>query len=180
MYQPVKKPVTPQHFIEISQPHMKEQVILPLEGWEVGLLHGIIRIALAHPGTQNLSNTSHLAIARWREFCLTVIGSWGFTPDEVAWLDSVEVDDAGRPLDDRTPGPTGTVIMTPETRARLTMEDAEKKYPSGIGKIDRGECPRLNTHPASCMFCPNGHMLECHYPKSCQEAECGHYTHGSN
>ena len=25
------------------------------------------------------------------------------------------------------------------------------------------------------FFCMTGHMLECHYPMSCQEAECSHY-----
>jgi hypothetical protein len=25
------------------------------------------------------------------------------------------------------------------------------------------------------MFCPYGHMTECHYPMTCAEAECGHW-----
>ena len=25
------------------------------------------------------------------------------------------------------------------------------------------------------FFCPTGHMLECHYPMTCSEAECEHY-----
>ena len=25
------------------------------------------------------------------------------------------------------------------------------------------------------MFCPFGHMLECHYPKKCGDAHCSHY-----
>ncbi len=180
MSQPGSKPVTPQHYVEVAASHMKDQVMMPFEGWEIGMLHGMIRIALANPGTKSLSNTSRLAIKRWRDFCLTVIASWGFTPEEVAWLDSADDDDAGQPLDHRTIGAAGTVIMTPETRARLTIEDADAKYPSGIGKIDRGECPRGMAHGAACMFCPYGHMLECHYPKTCQEAECGHYTSSRN
>ena len=28
---------------------------------------------------------------------------------------------------------------------------------------------------ARCMFCSYGHMLECHYPFTCDEAECSHY-----
>jgi hypothetical protein len=30
-------------------------------------------------------------------------------------------------------------------------------------------------NPAACMFCPMGHMTECHYPYSCEEAQCSHY-----
>lgn len=25
------------------------------------------------------------------------------------------------------------------------------------------------------MLCPFGHLLECHYPKTCAEAECSHW-----
>lgn len=32
----------------------------------------------------------------------------------------------------------------------------------------------------SCMFCPYGHMLECHYPMTCEEAECDHYQIETN
>jgi hypothetical protein len=27
----------------------------------------------------------------------------------------------------------------------------------------------------ACQFCPTGHMTDCHYPYSCEEANCGHY-----
>jgi len=29
-------------------------------------------------------------------------------------------------------------------------------------------------HPMQSMFCSFGHMLECHYPYSCQDAGCSH------
>lgn len=25
------------------------------------------------------------------------------------------------------------------------------------------------------LLCPTGHLLECHYPMRCQEAQCSHY-----
>lgn len=28
--------------------------------------------------------------------------------------------------------------------------------------------------PLAAMFCMTGHMTECHYPMSCEEAQCGH------
>ena len=36
--------------------------------------------------------------------------------------------------------------------------------------------PECECHTAmAAMFCPYGHMLECHYPHTCEEAECQHY-----
>lgn len=32
-------------------------------------------------------------------------------------------------------------------------------------------CPDL----IASLFCQTGHMLECHYPMSCKEAQCSHY-----
>ncbi len=29
--------------------------------------------------------------------------------------------------------------------------------------------------PMTCMFCGRGHMMECHYPKTCREANCSKY-----
>lgn len=175
-----KNPVSPQHYADVAAPHLKEKVILPLESWEVGLLHGMIRLALADPGAIFLSGTSRLAIQRWRDFCLTVITSWGFSPEEVAWLDSAEVDDASLPAAGGHGIKEQAFIIEPEDKETLAAFDAGAKYPPGIVRIDKGECPRGMRNAAACMFCPNGHMLECHYPKTCQEAECGHYTHGHN
>lgn len=45
----------------------------------------------------------------------------------------------------------------------------------GITKIANGECPTGALSPMACNFCPYGHMLECHYPQTCEEAECSHY-----
>lgn len=38
-------------------------------------------------------------------------------------------------------------------------------------------CPMLgfDVPRIRCMFCSYGHMLECHYPLTCEEAECDHY-----
>ena len=49
------------------------------------------------------------------------------------------------------------------------------RFPTGTGRIGRGECPQGLTTPIGCMFCECGHMLECHYPDSCETAECSHY-----
>lgn len=46
---------------------------------------------------------------------------------------------------------------------------------TGIGRIQRGECPVDCRTTIACMLCPYGHMLECHHPYTCEEAECGHW-----
>jgi hypothetical protein len=34
--------------------------------------------------------------------------------------------------------------------------------------------PECRCNPMQAMMCPYGHMLECHYPKTCREADCQH------
>lgn len=53
--------------------------------------------------------------------------------------------------------------------------EKHSRFPTGIGKIDRGECERGALNPIACMFCTCGHMLECHYPHTCDEVKCSHY-----
>lgn len=64
-----------------------------------------------------------------------------------------------------------------DAKSRKNIEEIEttSRYPTGIGRIDRGECPRGALSPAACMLCDCGHMLECHFPNTCEEAECDHY-----
>ena len=62
------------------------------------------------------------------------------------------------------------------------MEEAEwEKIPKefrermGAWKTLHGECELGKANPMACMFCSFGHMTECHYPHTCEEAECSHY-----
>ncbi len=50
----------------------------------------------------------------------------------------------------------------------------EKPYPAGVDLIRTGKCPRAALNSMACMFCPFGHMTECHYPMTCEEAQCSH------
>lgn len=56
------------------------------------------------------------------------------------------------------------------------MINLDGKYEPGIVKIKTGTCPMnaKNIHPLACMFCPTGHLLECHAPMTCDQAECSH------
>lgn len=48
-------------------------------------------------------------------------------------------------------------------------------YPTGVARVESGDCPLGAFTPMGCMFCPYGHALECHYPYECEEAACSHY-----
>ena len=175
MNPPGNKSVTPERYIDVCEPRMKDPVMLPLEGWEVGLLHGVIRIAMSVRGVNTLSITSRLAIKRWREFCCTVMLSWGFTEAEVAWLDTSEFEDSIESGASAEFLKATRIEMPIVTGAEICKHAARVNYPTGISRINDGECPRGKLNGAACMLCPYGHMLECHYPKTCEEARCNHY-----
>ncbi len=48
------------------------------------------------------------------------------------------------------------------------------KYAPGILKIRFSRCPLHAINEMACMFCDFGHLLECHYPKNCWDANCSH------
>lgn len=58
----------------------------------------------------------------------------------------------------------------------LRMLPLDGKYEPGIARIAAGECPRNGQSPVACQFCPVGHMLECHHPLSCEQANCSHLS----
>ena len=64
----------------------------------------------------------------------------------------------------------------PRVQEFFRMIPLDGKIISGIVKLSTRTCPRDpdNINPLSCTFCPTGHMLECHYPLDCQQAQCSH------
>jgi len=65
-------------------------------------------------------------------------------------------------------------------RAGMPEEEAKHKAAQqvnsmGATKIATGSCPLGGANPMACMFCAYGHMTECHYPLTCEEAKCSHY-----
>ena len=67
------------------------------------------------------------------------------------------------------------MAMDAESRKRIDEIERQSGKPSGVGKMDRGECPLGCINTLGCFFCSYGHILHCHYPLTCDEAECGHY-----
>lgn len=64
-----------------------------------------------------------------------------------------------------------------DAESRKNIEELEKnsRFPTGVGRIERGECPAGALTAIGCTFCPYGHMLECHHPYTCEEIKCSHY-----
>jgi len=61
----------------------------------------------------------------------------------------------------------------PEDEAK---ETASKEVDSlGAVKTSTGQCPMGGTSPMACMFCQFGHMTDCHYPLTCEQANCSHF-----
>jgi hypothetical protein len=67
------------------------------------------------------------------------------------------------------------MTMDPESRKNLEEIEKTSRFPTGVGRVERGECPIGGLNPMACMTCSYGHMLECHYPHTCEEVECSHY-----
>lgn len=44
----------------------------------------------------------------------------------------------------------------------------------GAVKTLNGQCPLGHASPMACMFCQFGHMTNCHYPLTCEQANCSH------
>jgi len=83
------KRVTPDQYIDKLTAHKDEEYTLQLHAWQVPLLHGLIALAADHPGVKNLGVHSHLTIQEIRDWCKGVFASWGFTPEEVEFLDKM-------------------------------------------------------------------------------------------
>jgi len=66
------------------------------------------------------------------------------------------------------------IEMSAESRQRLEEMEKISRFPTGVGRINRGECPQGALSPITCIFCGFGHMLECHHPHTCDEVECSH------
>ena len=66
-------------------------------------------------------------------------------------------------------------MMDEESHKHISELEKNSRFPTGIGRIERGECKAGGLNPMACMFCSYGHMLECHFSLTCEEAECSHY-----
>ena len=86
---PEMKVVTREQYAEASEKHKTEQYHLVLKGWQVPILHGLIALAADHPGIQLMGWPTRQTIAIVRWWCKQRFTDWGFTPEEVEYLDKM-------------------------------------------------------------------------------------------
>jgi len=63
-------------------------------------------------------------------------------------------------------------MLDEESRKNIEELEAQTGKPTGIGQIERSECPVCAFDATACTFCLYGHMLHCHYPMTCEQAGC--------
>lgn len=177
MTNPEPKEVFQQRFNAVMDVHYKDQAALSLQGWEVPMLYGMVSLALENPDAKQLSGSVALAIRRWLEWCIDTMAGWGLTESEIAWL-GTQVEDTKRDAAAHHPAHGKVIVLVNPTFKRL-IEQTEKSgnFKSGVGTVLRGECPLGAAEPGECLACRFGHVTECHYPKTCEEARCSHYAH---
>jgi hypothetical protein len=56
----------------------------------------------------------------------------------------------------------------------MMMATVAAENPEGINLQPHPLC--ICENPMQAMFCPYGHMMECHLPLSCKEAQCSHLS----
>lgn len=176
MNPPTHQPVTQERFNQVIIAHYNDKHDLHVQGWEIPMLLGVIDTAQQHPYYRGRRCSTTLAMKRWRSWCLTVMQEWGFTAEECRWLDEAEVDPSHP---DQVQVPVcgePPAFLSPEMRQAIASHDAQAKYKSGLGLMDAGKCPANAKFPPACMLCRFGHLTECHYPKTCEEARCSHYV----
>ncbi|GAI75739.1 unnamed protein product [marine sediment metagenome] len=83
------KQVTNERYAEILDTHKNNEYHLVLKGWQVPILHGLIALAADHPGIKAMDQPTKQLIAQVRLWCKDKFRSWGFTPQQVEYLDKM-------------------------------------------------------------------------------------------
>ncbi len=86
---PNTKEVTPEQFYESLTKYNDETYHLALKGWQVAILHGLVALAADHPGIKKMHEPTQSVITDFREWCKRIFAEWGFTPEEVEYLDKM-------------------------------------------------------------------------------------------
>ena len=76
-----------QKFLEVMKSKGNDIYTLELTGFEVGLLHGLVTLAMDHPNMQKMSQALHQAARRFRDWCEGVWVKMGLSEKEANLLD---------------------------------------------------------------------------------------------
>lgn len=86
------KMVTPEQYAEKLGRHQDDEYHLILTGEQVPILHGLIALAADHPEIEKSGWPTKRLITQVRWWCRQKFSDWGFTPEEVEYLDKTRED----------------------------------------------------------------------------------------
>lgn len=67
----------------------------------------------------------------------------------------------------------GSTLTKVKSLVELLFQD--KARPRGVDLVAAGKCPYGANSPVACMFCQEGHILDCHAGMTCEQARCSHH-----
>ena len=83
------KTVTPKQFYDRLVPYKDQEYTLTLKGWQVAVLHGLIALVADHPAIKEMHGPPQEVIKEVREWCKDKFRTWGFTREEIEFLDRI-------------------------------------------------------------------------------------------
>ena len=84
-----RQEVTPEDYARVLEQRKDEVYQIAFLGWQMPILHGLIALAADHPDVQNLGSPTQEVIAHIRWWCRQKFSEWGFSPEEVEYLDTM-------------------------------------------------------------------------------------------
>ncbi len=84
-----KKKVTEERFLQALAEHEDEVYHLQLKAWQMPILHGLISLAADHPGVNDKGWPTKQLITQIGWWCREKFSDWGFSPEEVEYLDQM-------------------------------------------------------------------------------------------
>ena len=117
--------ITPDRFIEVLARSRVKEVTMHLGAIELSVLHGLIALAMDHPGIQELRGPILEIARKVRDGCLDCFREMGFSEEEVLGIDTMR---PGRDTGDNIRLGPRLIIVEGEalgTADDLTMQVAE-------------------------------------------------------
>ncbi|MBW2675071.1 MAG: hypothetical protein JRD89_16950 [Deltaproteobacteria bacterium] len=90
--------VTRERFKEVLRASEGNQYELALGVAQVSILHGLLSLAMDHPGLQELGGPTMTIARRIRDWCLSCFKEMGFSDEEVAQIDTMREEQEGNEL----------------------------------------------------------------------------------
>lgn len=84
-----KQEVNQEDYARILGRHKDEVYQIDLLGWQMPILHGLIALAADHPDVKKLGCPTQEVIRQVRWWCRQKFSEWGFSSEEVEYLDTM-------------------------------------------------------------------------------------------